>query len=272
MNILGVNLSNNASICIMKDGVIDLYLEAERINRKKYSNSIKSLLHLITCDIDVIAVADAYWDKPSKELQSVMELRKVIKMFPKAKVYDYRHLHHKCHAACAWYRSGFDDAVAIVVDANGSKINRIETETMYELPSWNVIHKKYFDEQDVGIGKEFELCCVRHGWHHMDAGKVMGKASYGQSKVTSAPDGRADTQSMYKVSDCYTVQNKWERRALQLANLTDKDLVLVGGCFLNCTVNYMLKKELGRKIYVEPISTDGGTSIGAAYLAKTEHT
>ena len=253
MNILGINLSNNASICIMKDGVVDLYLEAERINRKKYSNSIKSLLHLITCDIDVIAVADAYWDKPSKELQSVMELRKVIKMFPKAKVYDYRHLHHKCHAACAWYRSGFDDAVAIVVDANGSKINRIETETMYELPSWNVIHKKYFDEQDVGIGKEFELCCVRHGWHHMDAGKVMGKASYGSS-------------------DCYRVQKKWERRALELANLTDKDLVLVGGCFLNCTVNYMLKKKLGRKIYVEPISTDGGTSIGAAYLAKTEHT
>ena len=201
----------------------------------------------------MIAVADAYWDKPSKELQSVMELRKVIKMFPKAKVYDYRHLHHKCHAACAWYRSGFDDAVAIVVDANGSKINRIETETMYELPSWNVIHKKYFDESDVGIGKEFELCCVRHGWHHMDAGKVMGKASYGSS-------------------DCYRVQKKWERRALELANLTDKDLVLVGGCFLNCTVNYMLKKKLGRKIYVEPISTDGGTSIGAAYLAKTEHT
>ena len=253
MNILGVNLSNNASICIMKDGVIDLYLEAERINRKKYSNSIKSLLHLITCDIDVIAVADAYWDKPSKELQSVMELRRVIKMFPKAKVYDYRHLHHKCHAACAWYRSGFDDAVAIVVDANGSMINRIETETMYELPSWNVIHKKYFDKDDVGIGKEFELCCIRHGWHHMDAGKVMGKASYGPS-------------------DCHRVQKMWEARALELANLTDKDLVLVGGCFLNCTVNYMLKKELGRKIYVEPISTDGGTSIGAAYLAQAEHT
>ena len=253
MNILGLNLSNNASICIMKDGVVDFYLEAERINRKKYSNSIKSLLHLITCDIDVIAVADAYWDKPSKELQSVMELRKVIKMFPKAKVYDYRHLHHKCHAACAWYRSGFDDAVAIVVDANGSKINRIETETMYELPSWNVIHKKYFDEDDVGIGKEFELCCIRHGWHHMDAGKVMGKASYG-------------------FSDCYRVQKRWEARALELAKLTDKDLVLVGGCFLNCTVNYMLKKKLGRKIYAEPISTDGGTSIGAAYLAKAEHT
>ena len=253
MNILGVNLSNNASICIIKDGVIDLYLESERINRKKYSNSIKSLLHLITCDIDVIAVADAYWDKPSKELQSVMEFRKVMQMFPKAKVFDFRHQHHKCHAACAWYRSGFDDAVAIVVDANGSKTNKIEIETMYDLPSWNVIHKKYFDEHDVGIGKEFELCCIRHGWHHMDAGKVMGKASYG-------------------FSECYRVQKKWETRALELANLTEKNLILVGGCFLNCTVNYMLKKKLGRKIYAEPISTDGGTSIGAAYLAQAEHT
>ena len=237
----------------MKDGVVDFYLEAERINRKKYSNSIKCLLPYIDCNIDVIAVSHCYWDNPTEQLLSVMDLRRVTKMFPNAKVYDYRDRHHMTHAACAWYRSGFDDAVAIVVDANGSKINRIETETMYELPSWNVIHKKYFDEQDVGIGKEFELCCVRHGWHHMDAGKVMGKASYG-------------------FSDCYRVQKKWERRALELANLTDKDLVLVGGCFLNCTVNYMLKKKLGRKIYVEPISTDGGTSIGAAYLAKTEHT
>tara|TARA_R100000231_G_scaffold13271_1_gene14789 strand:- start:224 stop:985 length:762 start_codon:yes stop_codon:yes gene_type:complete len=253
MNILGINLSNNASICIMKNGVIDLYVESERINRKKYSNSIKSLLHLITCDIDVIAVADAYWDKPSKELQSVIELRKVIKMFPNARVCDYRHLHHKCHAACAWYRSGFDSAVAIVVDANGSKNDKIETETIFDLPSWNTIHKKYFDEDDVGIGKEFELCCIRHGWHHMDAGKVMGKASYG-------------------FSDCYRVQKKWETRALELANLTEKNLILVGGCFLNCTVNYMLKKKLGRKIYAEPISTDGGTSIGAAYLAQAEHT
>jgi len=136
---------------------------------------------------------------------------------------------------------------------------------MYDLPSWNVIHKRYFDDHDVGIGKEFEQCCIRHGWHHMDAGKVMGKASYGY----------IDSNTGIWISedwDCYNTQKKWEKRALELAKLTDKDLVLVGGCFLNCTVNYMLKKKLGRKIYAEPISTDGGTSIGAAYLAKAEHT
>ncbi len=254
MNILGVNLSNNASICIMKDGVVDFYLEAERINRKKYSNSIKCLLPYIDCNIDVIAVSHCYWDNPTEQLLSVMDLRRVTKMFPNAKVYDYRDRHHMTHAACAWYRSGFDDAVAIVVDANGSKTGeKIEIESMYDLPSWNVIHKRYFDQSNIGTGKDFEQCCIRHGWHYMDAGKVMGKASYGPS-------------------DCYNVQKRWEKKALELADLTDKNLILVGGCFLNCTVNYMLKKELGRQIYAEPISTDGGTSIGAAYLAKTEHT
>ena len=189
-----------------------------------------------------------------KQLLSVMDLRKVTNMFPNAKVYDYRDRHHMTHAACAWYSSGFDDAVAIVVDANGSKIGeKIEIESMYDLPSWNVIHKRYFDQSNIGTGKDFEQCCIRHGWHYMDAGKVMGKASYGPS-------------------DCYNVQKRWEKKALELANLTDKNLILVGGCFLNCTVNYMLKKKLDRQIYVEPISTDGGTSIGAAYLAKTEHT
>tara|TARA_B100000700_G_scaffold76367_1_gene85581 strand:- start:3 stop:818 length:816 start_codon:yes stop_codon:yes gene_type:complete len=271
MNILGVNLSNNASICIMKDGVVDFYLESERINRKKYSNSIKCLLPYIDCDIDVIAVSDSYWDDSTQQLLSVMDLRKVTNMFPNAKVYDYRDRHHMTHAACAWYSSGFDDAVAIVVDANGSKTGerwvseKIEIESMYDLPSWNVIHKRYFDDHDVGIGKEFEQCCIRHGWHHMDAGKVMGKASYGY----------IDSNTGIWISedwDCYNTQKKWEKRALELAKLTDKNLILVGGCFLNCTVNYMLKKKLGRQIYAEPISTDGGTSIGAAYLAKTEHT
>jgi len=37
-------------------------------------------------------------------------------------VHDLSHQHHKIHAACAFYRSGFDDAVAVVVDGCGSEI------------------------------------------------------------------------------------------------------------------------------------------------------
>ena len=44
-----------------------------------------------------------------------------------------------------------------------------------------------------------------------------------------------------------------------------------GGCFLNCVVNYKLRKELDVPIHAEPIAHDGGTYIPAAYLAYAEN-
>ena len=35
-NILGINLSHNGSLCILKDGKVDFYLEEERLSRKKW--------------------------------------------------------------------------------------------------------------------------------------------------------------------------------------------------------------------------------------------
>ncbi|NBU81825.1 MAG: hypothetical protein EBS55_09280 [Flavobacteriaceae bacterium] len=48
-----------------------------------------------------------------------------------------------------------------------------------------------------------------------------------------------------------------------------KNVVLAGGYGLNCVANYFYKKNLDKDInlYVEPVSHDGGTSIGAAKLA-----
>jgi carbamoyltransferase len=48
----------------------------------------------------------------------------------------------------------------------------------------------------------------------------------------------------------------------------EKNLCLSGGFFLNCVTNYELLKRLPKdiNIYIEPISSDAGTSIGAAKL------
>ena len=51
----------------------------------------------------------------------------------------------------------------------------------------------------------------------------------------------------------------------------NRNLVLAGGCFLNCVVNYKLQKQLDVSIRAMPVAHDGGTSIGAAYLAHTEN-
>ncbi len=37
-------------------------------------------------------------------------------------VIDLSHIHHKLHAACAFYRSGFESAVSVIVDGAGTFI------------------------------------------------------------------------------------------------------------------------------------------------------
>ena len=46
-SVLGLNLSNNGSVCIMRDGKIAFYLESERITRKKRDYAIRSLLKYV---------------------------------------------------------------------------------------------------------------------------------------------------------------------------------------------------------------------------------
>ena len=71
----------------------------------------------------------------------------------------------------------------------------------------------------------------------------------------------------------YRVQKDFETymTALILKTLDvtgEKNLVLTGGCALNCVANYEYLKHLPEdvKLYVEPISTDAGTSIGLAKI------
>ena len=253
-SVLGLNLSNNGSVCVMRDGKIVFYLESERITRKKRDHAVRSLLKYVH-DIDAIAISDSYWTKDSKTLISSLDLNIVKNKFPDAIVYDYRKEHHKCHAASAFYNSGYDDAVAIVVDANGSKTDEgIEIESAFDIPSWKTLHKKYFSQDDIGIGKQYQQTCVNYGFDPEDAGKVMGMAAYGNHEA-------------------FYMQQRWEKRALELTKMfPNRNLVLAGGCFLNCVVNYKLQKELDVSIRAMPIAHDGGTSIGAAYLAHTENT
>ena len=253
-SVLGLNLSNNGSVCVMRDGNLDFYLESERITRKKRDHAVRSLIKYVH-NIDAIAICDSQWNEDSKKLLSALDLNVAKNKFPEAEIFDYRDQHHKCHAASSFYNSGFDDAIAVVVDSCGSKTkDGIEIESIFDIPSWQVLHKKYWTPDDEGIGKEFEYVSVNYGFHKDDAGKVMGLAAYGKHEA-------------------YYVQQAWEKRAFELCRMyKDRNLVLSGGCFLNCVVNYKLQRELGVSIRVMPIAHDGGTSIGAAYLATLNKT
>ena len=209
MNILGINLSNNGSICLLKNGQIDFYLEAERITRKKLDYVVKDLVDYAN-DIDIIATVDAHWVGTEKNMINARDIARFKREFSNAKHIDYRKSHHLAHAAGAFYSSGFDEAACIIVDSNGSSVaDKVEIETIVHAKTgnrfqWKTIHKKYWDPPENGVGKLFEYVSKFCGFDRDDAGKVMGLSSYGSNKVDLT-----DLALKPKEDAAYTVQTIW---------------------------------------------------------------
>ena len=268
MRILGVNLSNNGSICLLDDGKIELYLEAERLTKKKRDFDCTKLFELVK-DVDKVAISDAYWNNKIKNIISSKNIATLKKKFPNAELHDFRDRHHLTHAACGFYNSEFEEAAVITVDSSGSHYEEgDECETIMHVKRgrrfhWKTLHKRYNKENDYGIGLQFDLVSEKCKWGRMEAGKVMGLAPYGQyiegQYLASSNENAAAT-----------IQKDWEDRAVELVKIAAKkcnNIVLTGGCFLNVVVNYKLLKEFpDLNFYVDPIAFDGGTAIGAAYI------
>lgn len=102
---------------------------------------------------------------------------------------------------------------------------------------------------------------------------ILNSAMY--PALNEVPTENVDVTLLQSRRDAaYWVQKNSQEAALnyiiQAANMTGHNkVVLSGGYGLNCVANYYyLTKlnELGIELYVEPISNDGGTAIGAALL------
>jgi carbamoyltransferase len=149
---------------------------------------------------------------------------------------------------------------------------------------------------NLDIGKAYQTVSVHQGFDIYECGKTMGWASYGQDD-TNIPETYIDNianmqlfnhdrtlnveQHPYISSDDFqiqanlskNIQEHTQQQALELIKKAisvtgNKNVILTGGYALNCTANYYIRKNLPTDInlYVEPISHDGGTSIGAAKL------
>lgn len=158
----------------------------------------------------------------------------------------------------------------------------------------------------IGIGMVYSSISDYLGFGTLGAGKLMGMSSYGQEDPNIKSflvDGKLDSNQFYRTryglnftpydyvkyegvsSDpknpkihnlcnlAYRVQKDFEEYMINLINQTleltgEKNLVLTGGCALNCVANYryldILPKDV--RMFVEPVSTDAGTAIGLAKL------
>jgi len=127
--IAGISRGHNASVCLLKDGEIVFAIEEERLSRYKYDGAPYAAIERIrdyTDKIDYLVVAhtqpdESYVDYRGGDVYTALAMKLKLIQY-QDQVLDMHKWHHKMHAACAFYRSGFEEAVALVVDGAGTFI------------------------------------------------------------------------------------------------------------------------------------------------------
>lgn len=212
--IAGIARGHNAGVCLLKDGEIVFSIEEERLTRHKYDGgpyaSIVKLLEY-TDKIDYLVISHTQPDESRVDFTGENTYpslaRKLGLIESNEQVIEMWDNHHRNHAACAFYRSGFDSANVIIVDGAGTFIRRQDGETMWEVESmyeasypatfkemykhfggrgpWPTEHYET-DGCEVlindrpGIVKAYEAVTQFCGWAPIEAGKTMGLFPYGE--------------------------------------------------------------------------------------------
>lgn len=217
-NILGINPGHNGSAALVSDGEVVYYIEEERLTRMKYDgNPFRGMLDILSkWHVDELIIAGTGQEDhrlPWTGEDAYTAL--VRKFYPNVKVMKIGNEHHLGHAASAFYNSGFEKALAIVVDGAGSykkeKIDEegnviaegYETESIWvcEYPGkFSLVHKVYgnnhgnkignqiFDfDNAVTLTKSYEAVSQYLGFGFIEAGKTMGLAPYGKRDENIPP-------------------------------------------------------------------------------------
>jgi carbamoyltransferase len=134
--IAAIARGHNSGVCLLKDGKVVFSIEEERLSRAKYDGChFASMVEILkyTDKIDYLVVAhtqkikdtagridftgDDVYTGLARKLGLINRQADVMNH---PQVVDLSHVHHKLHAACAFYRSGWDSAVSVIVDGAGT--------------------------------------------------------------------------------------------------------------------------------------------------------
>jgi len=236
--IAGITRGHNAGICLLKDGEIVFNSEEERFSRHKYDGGpLASMVKILdyTDRLDYLVVAhtqplnttagrvdftgDDIYTGLARKL-GLIDRDPSINIYEHPQVIDLSEQHHKLHASAAFYRSGFEKAVAVIVDGAGTFLameSNDEKQMMFELESiftcdypanFKTLYRHiggngpcanaYIPDMDsstingesgtheciiddtAGIVKAYEAVTRFCGWQSIEAGKTMGLAPYGK--------------------------------------------------------------------------------------------
>ncbi len=171
--IAAIARGHNSGVCLLKDGEMVFSIEEERLSRKKYDGGpLASMIKILdyTDRLDYLVVAHTQPldqagsnDFTGEPIYTALA-RKLGLIDRKADIYkhpqvvDYSHIHHKLHSSCAFFRSGFESAVSVIVDGAGTfipmEIDR-EQEMTWELET--IIQCAYPDNFKI-LNKDKFIC------------------------------------------------------------------------------------------------------------------
>ena len=170
--IAAIARGHNSGVCLLKDGKIVFSIEEERLSRVKYdggpyASMVKILEYTDKIDYLVVAHTQSLKDRSTGRVDyngddvytglarklGLIDKRGTAKSPDHPQVIDLSHIHHKLHAALAFYRSGWDDAAALIVDGAGTfipathsaghQMTVFETETIFDCAYPNDFITKY---------------------------------------------------------------------------------------------------------------------------------
>lgn len=187
--------SHDAATMLMCDNAIISIIEEERLTRQKHAyktfphRSILKVLEindLSIYDIDVITIPfepDKWYFLEGKDHEYVNEeatkiieadLRKIFPamQFPPIKYYN----HHLCHAASAYYLSGFSECLVVTADGSGEN----ETTTVYAAENGKLKRLQHFVWPN-SLGVLYSTLTGFLGFQpNSGEGQTMGLSSFGR--------------------------------------------------------------------------------------------
>ena len=233
--IAGIALWHNAGVCLLKDGEIIFSVEEERLSKFKHDGGpLLSMMKILdyTDKLDYLVVAHLIANPQDIKEHTVLEYTRepLYQGFARRlglieqpkdgqvdmqspQVINMVDNHHQCHSAIAFYNSGFQTAVSVIVDSNGSSnlltddgVIYYETESIFDcsytkgiktlykkvhctkgksyllLKNYNPDLNETFDleaDEGPGIGKVWDAVTNYCGFHVNECGKTMGLSAYG---------------------------------------------------------------------------------------------
>ena len=265
MNIIGISEGfHDAALCLLQNSKILYASQSERYSKIKNDPWVHP---------DQWPKADryqpnivAYYEKPFRK-----NLRRLYagQSWQKPRVnYDYSFGHHQSHAAAGYYTSPFDECNILVIEA----IGEWDTISVWNAKN-NLMDKVYSRKYPYSLGLLYSAITQRIGLKpNEDEYITMGMSAFGNPKYDleyllweNNHRGVGDIFPEASVEDlAASVQVLYERELLKLIEMCPhENLVLMGGCALNCAANSKIK---GKNIWIMPAPGDAGSAIGAAAL------